>query len=160
MKNKYWGDIDGFIAVSLLGIWVVSQSFSIKSVLIFIAFSYFLSTFLVRFFSFEKDYYEVFFPTRVFKRKIKVFYSEIEKVKYIIGGFGGNVMGIIKKEMHGTVTFKFKYIIPLTSKKAKPLMKFLKSKGIKIKIYSDYSIEEYNEFLDPEDREKKVKYYR
>lgn len=125
---------------------------TLKILFFLIFYIYFCSIFIFRFFYFYDDCYVAFFPTRPFINKIKIFYSEIEEATYVAESKTGPSLMIARLGHKGF--YGLRYDIPCNSKKAKKLMLFLKSKGIKIKIDSYKSLKKYEEILKDEKPEK------
>ena len=109
-----------------------------------IVFIYLYSIFIFRIFYFYDDYYEVLFPTRIFYRRKKVFYNEIENVTYLVGFRTGIFLMVAKYGHKGF--YSRSYAIPCNSlkKEAKPLVLIFRSKGININF--DCSEETKKEF--------------
>lgn len=162
MKKYYTGDIGLYIinGIFLPLLFVLlclygKQHFNTTMIIGLIVYIWFCAS-CVRIFKFKKNFYEVIFPFRVFKRRKTIFYSDIDFVEYDLRrkNQGQKCFHISRFGRKGWF-YALRYDIGCDPKDAKPLMLFLKSKGIKIKIYSDKSLKEYEEILKDEEPEKR-----
>ena len=160
MKKYYTGDIGLYIifGIFLPLLFVLlclygKQQFNTTMILGLVIYIWFCAS-CVRIFNFKNDFYEVKFLFRLFKRRKKIPYYEIDFVEYDLRrkNQGQKCFHISRFGRKGWF-YALKYEICCDPKDAKSLMYFLKSKGIKIKIYSDKSLKEYEEILKDEEPE-------
>lgn len=111
-------------------------------------FTYLYSIVIIRIFYFYDEYYEVLFPTRIFHRRKRIFYDEIEKVTYLHGFQTGSFLMVAKYGHKGFYVRKYAISCDSFKKVAKPLILFFRSKGIKVKFDSECrTTKEFEEML-------------
>lgn len=144
-----WGrTISNELIIPLFVLWINKFYLPLSAYIVLIFYIYFYSILFIRIFYFYDEYYEVFFPTRIFHRRKRIFYDEIEKVTYLPGFKAGTFLMVAKYGHKGF--YVRKYAIPCDSfkKVAKPLILFFRSKGIKIKFDCERrTTREYEEML-------------
>ena len=167
MKKKYSGDLGLNIIFVIIEplifivLWLYADMKFTPTIIICIVVYILFCVRYIRFFEFKEDFYEVSFPVRICKRKIKIYYSEIKCVEYVLRrGNQGEKLLKIYPNTHKTHFWESKYIVACSQKYSRPLLCFLKGKGIKIKIVDDKYNKEYADLLEPEENQQKVRYYR
>ena len=100
-----------------------------------IIYEYILSFLLVRIFYFKQDYYEVFVPTRILKRRIRVYYSDIETIYYTTNR-GTSFFAITPKGKKWFIgpCGPSSVLYCERKKKANAIMNVFKSKGLDIEL--------------------------
>ncbi|MBP5413203.1 MAG: hypothetical protein J6Y47_08125 [Bacteroidales bacterium] len=155
MKKKYNNDLGLyfiyglFAPISFVVFGVIAKmTFSIYIIFTLIIYVYIAST-TICFFSFYDTFYEVYFPTRFFNRRIKILYSDIEYAEYDTIHIKGQKMIRLGKygRKRNSWFYSLRYEVACDSEVAKPLLLFLKNKGLKIKIVS-YKNNEYADILE------------
>lgn len=144
-----WVNVSFFCFILPL-IVLLANNFKITYNIIFFILltSYFLSVFILRIFTFYDDYYEVYFPTRFFYRKIKIFYKDLECIRYVVGLKDGPGLQMSKYGHKGFYGMRFE--VPCQNiKKTKQLIIFFKEKNIKIIIVNkDYMRKKQKEMFN------------
>ena len=93
---------------------------------------------VLNFYSFYEEYIEIYYPIRIGKkRRRKIYYSEIERVRYFSGGKGSPVIGIHRIGKKYNIYTPANSFTIRTFKKSQKTLKFLQSKGIPIEIKSE-----------------------
>ena len=144
-----WVNVSFFCFILPL-IVLFANNFKITYNIIFIILltSYFSSVFILRIFTFYDDYYEVYFPTRFFYRKINIFYKDLECIRYVVGLKDGPGFQMSKYGHKGFYGMRFE--VPCQNiKKTKQLIVFFKEKNIKIIIVNkDYMRKKQKEMFN------------
>ncbi|MBR4491082.1 MAG: hypothetical protein IKO98_00320, partial [Bacteroidales bacterium] len=87
METKLKGFLD-WVAIISIGLGfsfpliLMRLDLNLKAFCILAGVIYFLSIFIFRIFTFHDEYYEAYFPTRILFRRKKIYYKELEYVRY------------------------------------------------------------------------------
>lgn len=143
---KFYNYAD-FIQISLLSVFILRaldiifigfELWSFIALAIFVF--YILSLFFLNFFYFDTNRLVVFYPTRLFKRKVVFNYSEIMKLQYTNFRYSKGFVVFLKNKFA-----QCKYATPRNSfpfnwqqKKTSKFISFLKSKSIEVEQKWNY----------------------
>ncbi len=152
METKLKGSLD-WVAIISIGLGfsfpliLMRLDLNLKAFCILAGVIYFLSIFIFRIFTFHDEYYEAYFPTRILFRRKKIYYKELEYVRYVSGVRGGASFQMSKYGHRGF--YALKYEVPcLNVKKFESLINFFKTKDISVIVYNkDYLNKKEREIL-------------
>lgn len=99
------------------------------AILICCFFVYFFSYFFLKYIEFYEEFLIVYYPTRFYKQRIKILYSELVKVAYAVPSRGNTT--IIFKTKNNRFTYQTMFVNVIS------ILKLLKKKGLKINIPKD-----------------------
>lgn len=143
IKHSNMGD---FVRLSIFPIGVSGAMFLDRGIKIiespfFLLFLFglqcFFSVTLLNFYNFYEEYVEIYYPLRIGKgRRKRIYYSDIDKIKYYGNSWGGATTCICEKSKKKK-RFQFANFSCTSLKKNKKTLQFLQSKGIPIEIKSD-----------------------
>ena len=138
---KNFIDISIFFIGSFLFPIFLYRDIEMKEFIYYLVFLFFLecifSILILNFYTFYDDYIEIYYPIRIGKnRRKKIYYSEIERVKYYGEAYKGNPFICIYRIGKKCKTYNPANTFSCSFKKARITLKFLQSKGIPIEIDS------------------------
>ena len=112
METKLKGSLD-WVAIISIGLGfsfpliLMRLDLNLKAFCILAGVIYFLSIFIFRIFTFHDEYYEAYFPTRILFRRKKIYYKELEYVRYVSGVRGGASFQMSKYGHRGFYALKY-----------------------------------------------------
>jgi hypothetical protein len=112
VETKLKGFLD-WVAIISIGLGfsfpliLMRLDLNLKAFCILAGVIYFLSIFIFRIFTFHDEYYEAYFPTRILFRRKKIYYKELEYVRYVSGVRGGASFQMSKYGHRGFYALKY-----------------------------------------------------